>query len=199
VATGQIAGSGRIVSQVRAAAGFTGIEVTNTTKVIITQDTVESLRIEVDDNILDRVTTTVTGGVLRVGLQEGSYNNVTFRVYVSMVNINLLESTGAADFSATGPISVGEIVCRITGAGTVTLWGTATSETVEIIGAGSIRNLGLVTPRCTALISGAGDIQVHVTEQLDAVISGTGSIVYAGDPPTVHSIITGLGNVSPQK
>ena len=194
----QIVGSGRIVAQVRTVGTYSGIQVTNFAKVIITQDTVEQLRIESDDNIIDHVLTSVNGGILMVGLDNGSYNNITVNVYTSMKTIKRLESVGTAEFSTTNPIQTDSILCRITGAGTITLVGTATFEAVEIIGAGSIHNFDLVATRCVTTISGSGTIEVNVTSRLDAIIAGTGSIVYAGNPQTVQQSVSGVGSIRPR-
>jgi hypothetical protein len=194
----QIIGSGTLVSEQRSVAAFTGIRVTGIGNVRITQDTVESLRIEADDNIIDRVTTSVNSGVLLVGLEQGSYNNVTINVYASMTTITRLEIVGAGDFRVTAPLQTDEIECRITGAGNITLSGTATDQTIVITGAGSVHNFDLVSATCSATISGTGSVEVNVTQQLDATISGTGSIVYAGNPPVVHSSVTGVGSIQPR-
>ncbi len=194
----QIVGSGKLVTQVRTAGTFSGIQVTNFAKVTITQDTVEQLSIVSDDNIIDHVGTVVNGGNLIVGLDNGSYNNVTVKVYASMKAINRLESVGTADFTATGPIQTDSILCRITGAGTITLSGTATFEQVEIIGAGSVHNFDLVASRCSTLISGSGTVEVNATSRLDAIIAGTGSIVYAGSPQIIQQSVTGVGSVRPR-
>ena len=194
----RITGSGKLVSQMRVVGTFTGIQVTNFAKVFVTQDTLESLRIEADDNVMDRVMTSVTGGVLSVGLKDGSYTGVTVNVYASMKSIKRLESTGAADFSTTLPIVTDTIVCKIIGAGTIALTGTATYEAAEIVGAGTIKNFGLAASRCNASISGTGNIEVNVSEQLDAVITGAGTITYDGNPPVVHQTVTGVGSIQPK-
>ncbi|MBI5474288.1 MAG: DUF2807 domain-containing protein [Ignavibacteriae bacterium] len=198
VGNDQIVGSGRIVSQARNLGSVNGIQVTSFAKVIITQDTVESLRIEADDNIIGLVRSSVVGSDLVVGLPEGSYRNVTVRVYASMRNISRLESLGAADFSATNSIRTDSITCRIKGAGSITLAGTTNYERVEIIGAGDIHNFDLSSTTCTASISGAGSIELHATQRLDATIAGTGSITYAGNPPIVHQSVTGVGAIRPR-
>ena len=197
IGTEQIVGSGRIISETRGAPAFTGIRVTNYARVIITQDTVQSLRIEADDNILNRVQSQVVGGILIVGMPEGSYNNVTVIVHAAFRNITLLESTGAADFSVTAPITANDLLCRITGAGSIALDGWVSRETIEITGAGNVWNFGLAATTCSALISGAGTIEVTVAQRLDATILGTGSITYAGNPPVVNRSVMGVGSIKP--
>ena len=198
VGTDHIVGSGRLVSEIRPVAAFDGIQVTNFGKVFITQDTVESLRIESDDNMIGRVHTSVNNGVLVVGLENGSYSNVTVNVYASMRRIRSLESVGAADFLSSTPVHPDTIVCRITGAGSIALAGTADEESVEIVGAGNVRNFGLESSHCFVSISGTGSVEVTATRQLDALIAGTGSIVYGGNPAVVHQSITGIGSIQPR-
>jgi hypothetical protein len=194
----QIVGSGKLVTQIRIVDTYNGIQVTNFAKVAITQDTVEQLRIESDDNVIEHVLTSVSRGTLVVGLENGSYNNVTVNVYASMKSIKRLESVGAADFSTTNLLQTDSILCRITGTGTITLTGNAFFEQVEIIGAGSIHNFDLVANHCVTTIAGSGAIEVNAASRLDAFITGTGSIVYDGHPQTVQQIVTGVGSVKPR-
>ncbi len=192
----QIVGSGKLVTEQRTVEAFTGIQVTGIAKVIIKQDTAQSLRIEADDNIMPLVKTSVNNGLLAVGLKEGSYSNITVNVYASMKTIIRLECIGTAEFVTDGQIQTDSILCRIIGTGKITLKGTATSETVEIVGAGDVHNFDLISLRCLASISGAGNIEVNVTQALNAVIAGTGNIIYAGNPSYVIQLVTGVGSVT---
>jgi hypothetical protein len=194
----QITGSGKLVSQTRDVGTFSGIQVTNFAKVLITQDTVESLRIESDDNVIDLVSTSVSNGILIIGLRDGSYRNAKVNVYVSMRIIRLLESTGTAEFSTMNSIQTDSLVCRIRGTGIITMTGSTTTERVEIIGSGSVNNFGLTSSLCYASISGVGKVEVNVAQRLDATITGTGMISYAGNPAVVNQSVTGIGNVRPR-
>jgi hypothetical protein len=193
VGNNQITGSGKLVSESRVVGTFTGIQVTNFAKVVIKQDTVGSLRIESDDNIIDDVVTTLNGTTLVVGLRNGSYNNVTINVYVSMKDIKLLESTGAAEFSTVNSIQTDSLTCIITGTGSITLAGKTNYETIEITGSGNVHNSNLVSSFCSVTISGAGSVEAQATMQLDAVIAGSGTIIYTGNPAVVHQSISGTG------
>jgi hypothetical protein len=190
-----IVGSGKIVSQPRGVTAYTAIQVTGIGKVTVRQDTASSLRIEADDNIIDRVTTSVNNGILVIGLQQGSYNRITINVFASMKEIAGLEAIGTADFVTTGPIQTNSILCSITGVGSITLSGIAVSQTVQLTGVGDVHNFGLVSTTCTARVSGVGTAEVTATQQLDAVVNGVGSIVYGGNPPVVHQTVTGVGSI----
>jgi hypothetical protein len=191
----QYNGSGRLASLTPNVGSFSGIDVADFAKVYIKQDTVESLRIEIDDNLTDRVMATVNNGTLSVGLKQGSYHNVTVNVYATMKTVSHLTSVGAADFSSLNQLNTDSIVLKIFGAGTITLAGTAKNQTVEITGAGSVHNFDLTSATCSASISGTGSIDVTATEQLDAVITGVGTITYDGHPKIVHPTVTGVGSI----
>ena len=190
-----LTGSGNIISQTRNAGTFDGIQIVNFARIFITQDTLESLRIEADDNIVDNVITVVQDGILKVGLEDNSYNNITLNIHVSMKKIKHLESRGAGYLVTTNTISADTIVCIIRGAGTMILTGTAVYESIEIEGAGSVNNFGLAVLNCSASISGAGRIEVNVSGQLNAKISGTGTIIYDGNPLSVNRVIAGVGSI----
>ena len=193
VGRNQITGSGKLVSESRVVGTFDGIQVTNFANVVIKQDTIESLRIEADDNIIDDVMTSLNGTSLVVGLRNGSYNNVTVNVYVSMKNIKLLESTGSAEFSTVNSIQTDSLSCIITGAGSITLAGKTNYEKIVITGSGNVHNANLVSSYCGVTISGAGSVEAQVTMQLDAIIAGSGTIIYSGNPAIVHQSISGTG------
>jgi hypothetical protein len=190
-----IVGSGRIVSQQLQVSSFSGIRVTGTAKVFIQQDTAQSLRLESDDNIIGRITTSVNNGVLLVGLEQGSYSNVTINVYASMKSVEKLETIGAAEFVTVRPIIADDVLCSISGAGKITLSGTTSGQTVQISGAGEVHNGELFSANSSVVITGTGSVEVNVTRQLDAVISGSGSIVYLGNPQIVNKTVTGIGTI----
>jgi hypothetical protein len=77
-------------------------------------------------------------------------------------------------------------------------WYTATKEIIVLAGAGEVQNFDLVSAQGVVTVSGTGNVEVSTTEQLDAVVSGVGNITYAGNPPIVHSTISGVGAIRPK-
>jgi hypothetical protein len=191
----EIVGSGTLVTRSISLSQFSGVQLTGIGEVYVTQDTVQSIRVESDDNIIDRLSLEVHGSNLIIGIQKGSYSHATIRIYVSMRSVELLELTGAGNFAAVGPLDANALTCRIVGAGSVTLSGRASSETIMLEGAGSIYAFELESSHCSVLLTGAGSAEVTVTQHLEATISGVGNVTYAGDPPEVVSHLSGLGSI----
>jgi hypothetical protein len=80
----------------------------------------------------------------------------------------------------------------------LTISGTTNYESIEITGSGNVHNFGLISSFCTIIISGAGNVEANVTQQLNAVIAGTGNITYDGNPAVVHQTISGVGVIQPR-
>jgi len=115
-----------------------------------------------------------------------------------MKTINLVECVGSGQFTSSDSIDTDVLTCTITGAGSITLKGRATSETIEIDGAGSVHNFDLVSSTCFATISGAGSIEVTVMNELSATIAGSGVITYSGNPSSIQQTIAGTGVIRPK-
>jgi len=86
--------------------------------------------------------------------------------------------------------------CIINGAGNIVLRGNANSSNCIINGAGNINAFSFSVKNCIAKVNGTGDCSVYVSDNLDAVISGVGNIIYDGNPKVVKSSISGIGNIS---
>ena len=84
----------------------------------------------------------------------------------------------------------------VSGSGKIMASGTAATVEASISGSGKVLAADLVTNRCEVKISGSGDVEIHVKDELDATISGSGSVTYKGDPKKVNSNASGSGRVS---
>ncbi|MFH1195225.1 MAG: head GIN domain-containing protein [bacterium] len=189
-----IHGSGRIVSETRSVSECYGLILRYTGNVYLTQDDHQYIRVEADDNIIEDVIARKSDGNLVVGLQDGSYDDVTVRIYVSLKTIDLISIDGAGDISVQNFIESDDLDCTISGAGNIYLKGNGENLYCGINGSGNIDAFDFTTEECTARVHGAGNIYVNVSDYLDASISGVGNIVYGGDPE-VKSQITGIGNI----
>ncbi len=191
----QIVGSGRLETRDVSLPTFSSIDLTGIGEVFVTQDPVQSVRLEADDNIIDRLLVEVRNGNLSIGIQHGSYSHVTVKIYVSMNSVQFLQVTGAGNFAAVGPLEANALTCRIVGAGSMTLSGSAASQIIEIGGTGSVHSFDLETSHCSVMLSGTGSAEVNVIQHLEATVTGVGSVTYAGNPPEVVTHVSGLGTI----
>lgn len=83
----------------------------------------------------------------------------------------------------------------VSGSGKVTASGTAQEAKATISGSGRVLAADLVVDRCDVRISGSGGVEINVNKELDANISGSGSVSYKGNPAHVNSHSSGSGSV----
>jgi hypothetical protein len=84
----------------------------------------------------------------------------------------------------------------ISGSGKIEAKGRARQVKAAISGSGKVLAANLETDRCDVRISGSGDVEINVKDELDANISGSGSVSYKGNPSKVNSHASGSGSVS---
>ncbi len=102
--------------------------------------------------------------------------------------------------SGSGKVSVGlaaadHVALGVSGSGKVIANGIAKQVKVNISGSGEVLAADLQVDACEIRISGSGDVEINVKNDLDAVISGSGSVSYKGNPSHVNSHSSGSGKV----
>jgi hypothetical protein len=83
----------------------------------------------------------------------------------------------------------------VSGSGKVIANGTAKEIRTNISGSGEILAADLQVDVCEVRISGSGDVEINVKNELDATISGSGSVSYKGNPSHVNTHASGSGKV----
>lgn len=89
----------------------------------------------------------------------------------------------------------GKVDVSVSGSGKMEASGTAQEIKTVISGSGKVLASGLEVNKGDIRISGSGDVEVNVKTDLDANISGSGSVTYKGNPSHVNSNASGSGKV----
>jgi hypothetical protein len=190
----------------------------------ITQGAQESLTVEADEEILDKIRTTVRDGelILRIGgdwldrlgaLLTTSLTRPHIQYHLTVKHLTALLVSGAARVDV-GDLTTGQLTVSLSGAGDVTFKSvTADGLEVKLAGAGRVEVSGKVKQQSVSLsgagkyaggklesqqarvsMSGAGSATLWANQELDATLSGMGSVEYYGDP-RVKTSISGLGSI----
>lgn len=207
-------GSGEVVTESRSVEGFDGIDLRGSGEVRITVDGTESLTIEAEDNIIDHLTSEVSGSTLILGVDRPITATEDIIYTVTMISLNDIEISGsgaievaefstediAVEVSGSGAASVTDVaaesvVVRISGSGSVSISGDADALDLSIGGSGSFGGERLEVDTGDVDISGSGSATINVREILDVRVSGSGNVEYLGDP-SVSIDTSGSGSVS---
>jgi hypothetical protein len=105
-----------------------------------------------------------------------------------------------SDVSGSGRVIVnakmdGVADVGISGSGKIEASGTAQAIKATISGSGRVYASNFEVDKCTVRISGSGDVEINVKSELDANISGSGTVSYKGNPNHVNGHSSGSGKV----
>ncbi len=247
--------------ETRNVGNFTKISFRWPGKLILKQGSTQSVVIEGDKEVLEKVETDVEGGKLVIGRPDkwgwrdwNWRDDKSITVYVTAKEIEGLAVSGSGELITEGKISCrsldlsvsgsgdlkvdaaieglldtsvsgsghmtvngncksfegsvsgsGRVVVSsnitgtadvsVSGSGKVEASGTADEIKAHISGSGKILAANLEVNKCEVRISGSGDVEINVKSDLDAHISGSGSVTYKGNPSHVNSHASGSGHV----
>ena len=161
-------GSGTVVTESRAVAGFTGVDLSGVGILRITQGATETLTIQTDDNLLPLITTEVRNGTLIIAIDTKDHPHgvdPTTLVYdLTVTSLQALSVAGAAQVEGRS-IAADDLRLEISGAAKVdfdqiqakalhvtsaggsafTIAGTVDTQEIAITGAGEYRAKGLAS------------------------------------------------------
>lgn len=195
---------------------FTAVSLETVGDLVIERDSRHRFAIEAEPKVVALIAAKVEGNVLRI-FATGDFKTdkpIKLRAQLSRLNDVALRSSGdilvgkwqsdkisilvAGSGSVTATaIKAENAIVQITGAGDVTLAGSAARLGAEINGTGTIDAAKLNVASATATIEGSGDINLNVSNHLKATVNGSGTIAYQGNPKVVESI-EGAGEVVKQ-
>jgi hypothetical protein len=196
-----VEGSGILTRSAYPLAGFSKIAADQVCRVHVVPDTVFSVTVTCDNNLLPYLEVRQNGfDSVQIGLRQGfNYQRVTFSAEVHMPVLTGLDLSGASEarvdpgFSSSLPISLrlsgaslidikglacGAMTADTSGASSLSVTGTAIYQTVLASGASSVNLLGCAAGGANVRLSGASSCRVDVGTGLIAVSASGASILY---------------------
>ncbi len=209
-----IDGLGLVQSKNYELGSYSGLELRNDAMVFITQDSVSSIQIDAQKNILDHLMVRVNAmGELVIDNDQCFGKHKTVKIYLHTPDMNSIKILGSGkiigtgifiasdmDYVITGSGSIDmnldaqNLTGKISGSGNLTLSGQCTGQIFSITGSGNINAFDCNTDTCDLNISGSGNTEVSVNQQLNVSITGSGDVWYRGHPD-ISTQITGTGKI----
>ncbi len=190
-----VQGSGVRKTEKRDLPAFKSIETNGAFAVRVTCQQAASFEIEGDDNILPLITTEVRGGVLKIYNHKSYNTSQAITVRMTLPDLEAISSNGAADIQVTN-VKNDQLTISWQGAGRIEAAGETKFVHISSTGAGKIDTGKLTAERAKVSVTGAAQVDVYASQQLDVTVSGVGQVTYGGNPPVVNKSVTGLGSVT---
>ena len=174
--------------------------------------------LEGDEEVLEKIATTVSGGKLKIRSKDNSWswwgNSSRIKATVTLKDFTGVSVSGSGDVISKGMLKGGDVElsvsgsgeldlaleandidCSISGSGSIDLSGKGKTGSLSISGSGELDAADYEIETISIRISGSGDAAVHVTKEIDSRISGSGTVRYKGDPDKVSNNSSGSGKL----
>jgi hypothetical protein len=171
----QIEGIGTITTNTLQLDEFSKIKMEGADNVFISHGDVQEVKVTGHSNIISRIQTDVSNGTWTIELERGSYGQYELTYYITIPILEGVRNTGSGNVTVSDPISVDRME-------------------ISLIGSGGFFGFPLTASRCQVDISGSGNCEITVNDDLDVAVDGSGSVYYKGSP-IINEDITGSGRV----
>ena len=187
-------GSGLRKTEKRDVPAFTAINTSGMLEVDVKCQQAVSLEVEADDNLLSLVQTEVIDGVLRIKTTRNYRSQGGIIVRVTVPNLERLQASGAGKFRISD-LKNDEFEIHSSGVVDVSASGQTKSLEIDESGAGKIDTHNLRAAVVSVHVSGAANVDVYASDQLDVTVSGAANVTYSGDPK-INKHVSGAGSIT---
>lgn len=208
-------GSGNILTENRAVENFTGISVSNSIDVEVKMGSAVTVQVEADDNIIKHIVTTVSGGILKIRIENlHSFNNTHTKVYITTPVLKSVEASSSADVKVMdvikddgkvtfkssssadieAEVDAPEIAADANSSASITLSGRTKYYKAEVSSSAEIKSGTLLSENTDVEANSSGSAAVYASITLNAKASSSGSIDYHGGA-TVKKSVSSSGTV----
>lgn len=215
----KVNGNGDMVTKNRSVSNYDKVSLVGSMDVELVSGKEGDLKIEAESNLQQYITTEVSNGVLKISVEKGvsisPSRNMGVKVTVPFEDLEGVALTGSGDImgmdqikapefetQVTGSgnlklnLNVRDLNSSITGSGDTELRGNAENFSCKVTGSGDFNAFDLKAGKVNASVSGSGDIEITALEELKARVSGSGDIIYLGNPEKQDFKTAGSGSVS---
>lgn len=196
---------------------YATLEVSNAFNTTVTfSDTEESIRIEANENLHDRIVVKREGNSLVIRLKKFTNvrGNATLNAYIVTKDISNFDISGASKITLenlwdtpngrielsgasnfTGEVAVDRLNLDLNGASRLDSYGSATSLDAELSGSSDIRDFDLAVENATLEMSGASEANLSISESIDIRASGASSLKFKGNAKITYKRLSGASEI----
>ncbi len=208
-------GSGVLTTDTRELETFSGVELKSSANIYITQGDKQEVRVEAEDNLINKITTKIKNNALIVDADDNLKYTKPVNIYITVKDLCMLELSGSGniitrsqfqcDFmnvklSGSGDLRVmldsKSLKANLSGSGNLDLNGSAAETDIRISGSGNVNARDLNSFSSAVAISGSGTSTVDVKNDLNVTITGSGNVYYVHEPGKISSKIIGSGEIA---
>jgi len=209
-----IKGNGNLVSSEKAVSSFEKIHINDNAQVRFHVSQEYRVVVTVDSNLEEYTRIFLRENVLSTGTVHGHFRFTKYLVDVycpALIGVSisgsgqfsceetLIASTFDTHVSGSGKLEL-TIECdiftaKIPGSGKITVNGSSKDSSIEVRGSGKFSGDKFTANNADVLITGSGTVNIGVTDNLNAKITGSGRLYYRGKPPVLEASVSRSGRI----
>jgi hypothetical protein len=192
-----IRGSGPVITESRQVGSFTRVKINGSTDLQIRQGTEFKLELTGYANILGYLETEVRNGELTIGFRNNTgIMNDNSAAMVTMPSLEAVTGNGSSSTRVTGPFYIDAFSAHLAGSCDLSVENcSGRAISVQIDGSGNFKAFDFPGKKAEIRMSGSGQAEMNVSDELDIWISGSGKVYYQGYP-AIYTHISGSGQVT---
>lgn len=214
----KVVGNGNVTTKTVNTSDYDGVNVVGSMDVHLEKGSEGNISVTTDDNLHEYIIIEIKGDDLVIKTKKNVYLKTKKGIHVTVPfdDISKVSLTGSGDVDTKDAIDTqnldvsltgsGDIVLAvntgltkadITGSGDMNLSGKTVNLEVGVTGSGDFSGFDLQADDTDAYVSGSGDVRVVANKSLKARVSGSGDIVYKGNPEKSDTKTSGSGDIDP--
>ncbi len=182
--------------QSRSVSPFKGIAVHGPVSLTVEAGKSYSLKVYGDPRFIERVTSEVVNGELRLTMKDSTRNSIesSDRVVVTMPALQTFKGEGAGVMRLNN-VRGERLDVNYRGAGRLAIDGEVRTLTLRAQGVGEVDTKALIAQEADVSFEGIGSVNIHAKDKLNANVRGMGNLTYYGNPRVVNKSVSGIGSV----
>ncbi len=209
-----INGSGNQVTKSRDIGKFTEVETSGSLKIVLSQDSISSVRILADDNIQEEIQTRLSGNTLKIDIDGNFCDAGPVTIYLSSKDYQKIESSGSVELLSKGKLNLNELDLELNGSSKVmldlnvkslrtnssgsseiVLKGQAGNHDLDMTGSSSVEALDFIVGEYQIYSTGASKSRINVLNSLEVDSQGASEVEYKGKPSKIEKDNSGASVV----
>lgn len=210
--------SGEEIKEKKPLTGVTRLQVDGVFNLIISQSDEESIEVEGDESMVNKLLIDQDGELLSLKMEEdvedGFFDDKNLKIHIRMKDLKELNYEGVGNVKTNGLFKVAALKLVGNGVGNLELEleaqeidgdfdmvgnlklrGSAYRAIFKNDGIGNLDASQLVVENMEVNSTGIGNVEVHCIGELSLVADGIGKVSYTGHPQVIKKEVTGIGKV----
>ena len=212
-----VEGMGEVTDERRLQSAFSKLVISGDFDVTVettSANTTPYVVVQAQENIIPHIVTELNGDQMTFSLDGCIQSSQPVKIVVVNAGLQEIENTGSGKLLSYMPYAAptmkfintgsGDLAFKVyseelnivnSGSGNIIIQGVTRDLTIDNRGSGEVKTDMVKTENAVVDSRGSGDVWLHAASSLQIQLSGSGNVLYRGEPQNLQQENTGSGNI----